>query len=1070
MEVRCPQCHTPVKVGHDDLMSELVCVGCGGTFSLLDNEETVSALDGKPRTVGHFELLERIGAGSFGAVWRARDKEQERTVAVKIPRKGNLDAEESQRFLQEAQATAQLRHPNIVSVHEAGRDGDTLFIVNDFIRGSSLTDRLVDSRFTPQEAADMCAQIADGLEHAHEEGVIHRDLKPGNILIDMDGMPYIVDFGLARRDAGEVTMTLEGRVFGTPAYASPEQVRGDASQADRRSDIYSLGVVLFEMLTGERPFRGNVQMILQQVVHDDAPSPRSFNGNVPRELETVCLKCLEKSPGRRYQSAGALRDDLRRYLEGIPIHARPVGFLERGRKWIGRHPTVSLLVASVVLLAITVVAALTSRWQAMVSADREYARMQVDSVLNAEPQVVASVISTLDRFRRWTDPDFHELLNRPGLAHKHQYRANLALLPAEPERLEFVFRQLLGTEGGDQLATTEIIYGAAALREHRDQISHLLWKVLEDSSNPRELRFRAVLILAKLYDGPSSRSFREQLEPWGEFVTDGLLELSVASPRDFPLHLDAMRPVGGLLVPFLEIRVLDEQAAESVRLAATSFFGEYIGADFERLTSVALSVKNEQYSRLLPYLKDHQVELRKRLLALVQDEHVPPEEDENGIESERRAHAFVTLVHLGQSAEAIWPLLKSSSDMRLRTALIQSFGELQFPPELLTGRIFEELETWHEDSSILRALLLGLGEYPFASADAQQALMPQLIEAYENHPDSGTHSAIGWLLRRWGHGDELASATTELSQLPYDASRRWYVNREGVTMAVIHEPPVFLMGSPETEEERAPEERLHWRKIDRTFAISTTETTVSQFRRYANSDPDCKFVQRSAYGPEPDGPAQPVTWFQAAKYCRWLSEVEGIPEEQMCFPEISEIGLGMVLPGDYLQRTGYRLPSEGEWEYACRTGTRTSRFYGNSDQLVGYYGWFVGNCHDRTWPVGMLRPNGLGLFDVYGNVWEWCADYYGKLPVSTFEMPYVDIPKFAESKRGYILRGGSITNRVSVLRSSQRDYSMPYHNRNHNIGFRVARTMPIFRMGENSDGPPSPASPASDLTPSAKPE
>lgn len=1046
MEVRCPHCHTPINPGNDSLLSELVCVGCGSTFSLVGEEEAIACCDGKPRTIGRFELLERIGAGSFGAVWRARDTERDQIVAIKIPRKGNLDSEEGRQFLKEAEATAQLHHRNIVRVFEVGRDGDTVYIVNDFIQGATLEERLADSRFTPQEAADMCIQIAEGLEHAHNAGIIHRDLKPGNILIDMDGTPHIVDFGLARRDAGEVTMTLEGRVFGTPAYASPEQVRGDADQTDRRSDVYSLGVVLFESLTSERPFRGNVQMILQQVIHDDAPSPRSFNGNVPRDLETICLRCLEKSPGRRYQTVSALRDDLKRYLDGVPIHARPVGTLEQGRKWARRHPTISLLIACVVLLTFTVVAAITSRWYAIVKVQREHAHTQVGSVLTAEPQVVASVIATLDDFRKWADPALRDLLAHEELSAKHRYRVNLALLPVEPGRAEYVFHQLLETDEGPPLALAEVVYGAEALQSHRDRIVQFLWNVLDDTSSPETLRFRAALILVQLYRDSPADEFMSRFEPQANFIADELVRTSAAAPGDFSLLVGAMRPVGCLLLPSLEQRVVDDRSPESLRLAATSFFGEYVGSDLDRLVSVALQVKGDQYERLLPFLKNNGEDLYARLRRLVQGSHVPAERDLDGAASEHHARAMVTLMHLGCLENEIWPLLALSEDNRLRTALIQSFAELRVPPQYLVERVRQELDVPRENAGVLQALLLGLGGYVSVAPSTQQTLVPSLTEAYRAYPDSGVHSAIGLLLRRWGHTDALEAITTELMQVSNDAAR-WYVNRERITMVVIPNPPVFRMGSPEAELGRALEERLHWRKIDRTFAISTTEITANQFLRYANSDPDCNFVHRAEYGPDPDGPALPVTWPQAAKYCRWLSEVEEIPEDQMCFPKVSEITGDMILPADYLERTGYRLPTEGEWEYACRAGTVTSRFYGESDQLIGEYGWYVENCHDRAWPVGSLRPNGLGLFDVYGNVWEWCTDYFGKLPTNSYESPFLDVPKTEKSK-GYSLRGGSITNRSWALRSAQRDVAYFYNNRNHNIGFRVARTMPSRKRRE----------------------
>lgn len=223
--VRCPHCHRQIELTDDTPPREIECPSCGSSFRLADDEAEQSLPTGIEQ-IGHFKLLEKIGTGAFGTVWSAQDTQLDRLVAIKIPRKGHLNSEDVEKFIHEARVAAGLRHPNIVRVHEVGKEGDRIYIVTDIVHGVDLAKWLARQRATPAEAAELCAKIAGALQHAHEQGVIHRDLKPSNIMLDTAGVPYLMDFGLAKRDAGDVTITLDGKLVGTPAYMSPEQARG----------------------------------------------------------------------------------------------------------------------------------------------------------------------------------------------------------------------------------------------------------------------------------------------------------------------------------------------------------------------------------------------------------------------------------------------------------------------------------------------------------------------------------------------------------------------------------------------------------------------------------------------------------------------------------------------------------------------------------------------------------------------------------------------------------------------------------------------------------------------------
>jgi serine/threonine-protein kinase len=350
-----------------------------------------------------YELETVLGRGGMGVVFKAQHLKLKRFVALKMMLAGTYASpEELVRFRRETEAIAALRHPHIVQVHDAGEVAGRPYFTMEYVEGGTLGQALSAKPLSPRHAAELLATLASAIQFAHRSGFIHRDIKPANVLLAVDGMAKVTDFGLARTIEAGPEVTQSGAPIGTPSYMAPEQAQGRASAVGPSADIYALGAVLYEMLTGQPPFEGESACeTIHKVVTEEATPPSRLNPKIPRDLDTICLKCLQKEPARRYASAQDLADDLHRYLDGKPVRARRVGAVERGVKWTRRRPAAALLLTT--LLVVSVVAAGTIVWLHEQEADRRVAKSKREEQARAAIETALGRATELRRDARWKE-------------------------------------------------------------------------------------------------------------------------------------------------------------------------------------------------------------------------------------------------------------------------------------------------------------------------------------------------------------------------------------------------------------------------------------------------------------------------------------------------------------------------------------------------------------------------------------------------------------------------------------------------------------------------------------------
>lgn len=986
--------------------------------------------------VGSFELIRLLGGGANGRVYLARERGIDRLVALKVIHAGSgTGREEMEQVETEARMQGNLRANGFVRLYTAGKAEFGPWLAMEYCPGGTLA-RWVDRRaLAPRLAAGIALSLARIMAAAHSQAMVHRDLKPGNILLARELPPgevpgaddlKIGDLGLARLmgDAAQVSADLAG----TPLYMAPEQaIHGRPVAAS--ADVHALGVILYELITGRVPYQGAaVSEVVNQLIHNDPVSPRLLVPGCPRDLEQICLKCLAKDPARRYPHAASLAEDLAAFLDGRSVAARPPGWVEKTAKWIARKPAQAAAWGLGFLLAASVVAGslAVARMSVLAEARQEETRVRgiLQALLTANADGVRALLPALEGNNQLARKIAKSLLAADDLdPHGRQILA-LFLYPegATPE-------SLVALAAPGEPAQLALMAEAFRLQPPQAPVIEAFWDRVRKSGGVEPVIGLAAMLA--LLD-PGNKEW-EGLDP---LVARELLAESPA--RIGPLAR-LLAPRGEQLVAVVGGMVNGPDASPPELGAAFQGLAGLAGNDPDRIVDLVMSSNHPVPGPVMPALRAD----KDRALAALRRWRP------KATAPERLAALQSMEIGLGEREALLG--LGYRPDPTSRTELVRILHTVVPDPAELAAMTLD-----HPEAGVVAGGALALGEYDSEKLGRRLGKwIDRLFDLYRSHPDSGVHGAVEWLLRRrLGRGRELDEVVKSLSGNPRPATRTWEVSPGQATWWVSPGPVRLDASGFALPASSAPAiasgvlPRATEVVIPRGFAISSKLVTQKEYRRFRPNLPP---------GNEDDFPNAPVRGIgiaDAFAYCIWLSAQEGIPEDQMAVPAVADNPASMIqMPEGFLRKTGYRLPTDWECEYAWRGGTTSRWHWGENGTRMDRYGVYPKSSLTTPRAIAMMRPNDFGMFDMSGaSTWQWTLTTGGPRLVEQRNQILDDEAwQFPGLRHGYfpgdrlLLRGISTPSLPDLSASSYRGIitpsSMTDKSRRY-FGLRLARTLP----------------------------